>query len=718
EQTRSQTLSEEGKENWFWRQISAPGDHSFSFELPGQKMEVQTFCSVRIKFYGVSHLDINPDHYLVISINQNNIGEVRWDGETAYIFSNDSVPTYYFQEGSNTLDISMPGAKGDPRGIAPDLDVVYLSWFEVDYWSEYRAVNDYIAYYYGGDSTQFGNESTLTITNFSNKNISIYDITSNTKIIPFVTATENSTEDTVFAAYSMFFPQQKRHDYIALTDERMKTPVKIEKKQSSYWDNPALSADYIIITHRDFYSTLIPLVEWRKKQGLRVQIIAVDELFDIFNDGIFHPKAIRDFLRFAFQQWQAPPPKYVLLVGDASWDIKGSLNLADGRTFIPVYFYPSSSGYAACDNWYACVDGDDDIPKFAIGRIPAHSVDEASAVVNKILEYEQNPEYGSWRQSVLLLATPRDWTARVNDELMRNFLPKQLNPLPRYSTPTSYFNIRPENVIEWINQGQFLVHFAGHASVFNWDIGRPGEEGAPETVGYKERGFFGTRHVPRLNNEGKYPLVISMTCYANQFDSMWSDGIGEALLKADKAGAIACVGGTYRVSQSSFEMFDRSFLRFLFGVNQIRLGDAFLSAQQEVNNDEVNNLYTLLGDPGLLISIPEPLELRTERKQTTDLQSEFIMVTSSNQIRSEKLLQGIVQLRTLSGNFVSSEIIPSNQKEWETRFTISSTYRNDPLVITVNLWNQNSKRFAAGRDIVNPITAGEDKSKNSETIKK
>lgn len=718
EQTRSQTLIEEGNGNWFWHEISAPGEISLSFNLPGQSLSTQAFCSVRIKFHGISHLNENPDHYVVIAINQNYIGEARWDGETGYIFSNDSIPVYYFQEGSNTLEISMPGAEGDPRGIAPDLDVVYLSWFEVDYWSEYRATNNYMAYYYGGDSTNFSIESTLTITNFSNKNIVIYDLTSQTKIIPFVTSTEMFVGDTVFAAYYPVSPQAPRHDCIALTEERIKPPVRLQKKQVSHWRNPSPGVDYIIITHPDFFESLFPLAEWRKSQGLQVQLVNAEDIYDEFNHGIMHPQAIRDFLAYISDNWKPPQLKYVLLVGDASWDIKNSFNLDYGRTFVPVYFSPSRTDYAACDNWYVSFTPVGGAPKVAIGRIPAHSVAEAKAVVNKILEYEQDLEYGAWRQSILLLATPRDWTERVHADLMEKIIPGQFNPIPKYATPATiaqYF-IGPQDVIESINRGVFMVCYAGHASPFNWDIGRPGQEGLPETVGYKDRGFFGIQHVSGLHNRGKYPLVIAMTCYANQFDSIWADGIGETLLKADRAGAIACIGGTYRVSEAIIEAFGQSFLERLFAASSIRLGDAFIAAKQAVPNEEVNNSYTLLGDPGLMVSIPKLIEFNAERNIISRLQSESITVTSSEQTRTEKFLQGIVQLHTRTGALITSRIIPTTEPNWETQFTISSTYGNEPIVITVNLWNQDSKQFAAGRKVLNPIPLSLNNSKSLETI--
>ena len=44
------------------------------------------------------------------------------------------------------------------------------------------------------------------------------------------------------------------------------------------------------------------------------------------------------------------------------------------------------------------------IPDLAIGRFPAKSIDDVIAFVEKIIEYENNPKYGMWRQRITLVA--------------------------------------------------------------------------------------------------------------------------------------------------------------------------------------------------------------------------------------------------------------------------------------------------------------------------
>ena len=43
-----------------------------------------------------------------------------------------------------------------------------------------------------------------------------------------------------------------------------------------------------------------------------------------FNYGIYNPKAIRDFLSYAYNNWKKSP-RYVVLAGNGTYDYKNNL---------------------------------------------------------------------------------------------------------------------------------------------------------------------------------------------------------------------------------------------------------------------------------------------------------------------------------------------------------------------------------------------------------
>ena len=44
------------------------------------------------------------------------------------------------------------------------------------------------------------------------------------------------------------------------------------------------------------------------RRGLKVEVVDIQDVYDEFNHGILHPRALRDFLSHAYHQWQRPAP--------------------------------------------------------------------------------------------------------------------------------------------------------------------------------------------------------------------------------------------------------------------------------------------------------------------------------------------------------------------------------------------------------------------------
>ena len=53
--------------------------------------------------------------------------------------------------------------------------------------------------------------------------------------------------------------------------------------------------------------------------------------------GLAAPIAIRDFLSYAYDNWQNPAPQYVLLVGDGSFDYKDNLKYRHHKLCTGLY---------------------------------------------------------------------------------------------------------------------------------------------------------------------------------------------------------------------------------------------------------------------------------------------------------------------------------------------------------------------------------------------
>src|SRR4029453_8080737 len=97
--------------------------------------------------------------------------------------------------------------------------------------------------------------------------------------------------------------------------------------------------------------------------------------------------AIKDFLAHAYQAWPGPAPRYVLLLGDASYDAKDFLK-AGAWDLVPSPVVRTTYLWTASDLAYAATNGDDLLPDLAIGRLPARTADEVRVLVEKIAAFE------------------------------------------------------------------------------------------------------------------------------------------------------------------------------------------------------------------------------------------------------------------------------------------------------------------------------------------
>ncbi len=152
----------------------------------------------------------------------------------------------------------------------------------------------------------------------------------------------------------------------------------------------------MFITHRDFITATQVLADYRAAQGLRTRVINVDDVYNQYNDGIFHPIAIKNFLRDAYLTWPAPAPVYVALVGDGHWNFKGyAISGYATPANAPIYMPPNLNwvdpwqGEVDSSSYLAAVSGSDVFPDMAIGRILVNSVAELNTVISKTMAFEQ-----------------------------------------------------------------------------------------------------------------------------------------------------------------------------------------------------------------------------------------------------------------------------------------------------------------------------------------
>jgi hypothetical protein len=179
-------------------------------------------------------------------------------------------------------------------------------------------------------------------------------------------------------------------------------PVPVRADPPSAW-HAARGAQLVIVAPADLLASLGPLKSLREGQGLRVALVDVEDVYDEFGFGEKDPAALRDFMAWAALHWRTPP-RYLLLVGDASADQRDYLGLGDNDR-VPTALIPTQNqGETASDDWFVDFN-QDGLPELAVGRLPARTAGEAAWLVTRIVTYETS---GSPGGGALLVADRND----------------------------------------------------------------------------------------------------------------------------------------------------------------------------------------------------------------------------------------------------------------------------------------------------------------------
>jgi hypothetical protein len=404
--------------------------------------------------------------------------------------------------------------------------------------------------------------------------------------------------------------------YLVIGEDRVMEPVWIKKDGAGNLASAENGADYLLITHRFLgwdeggvpYPWLNDLAALRRLQGLRVKAVDVEDIYDEFSYGMAAPHGVRDFLAHAYRTWAEPAPRYVLLVGDSTYDPKDNWSWFRSdttATYVPAYLtYTEHMGETVSDEWFVRVCGDDPVGDLYIGRLPAATVEQATTMVSKIVGYETAPNGQTWERNVLLVADNVTEKYEKVFELMNEdvlaLLPPGMNSAMReYLGDYARAADLTRAIRNRINiDGALLVNYSGHGSVQIW----------------AEENFFNATSVTSLTNGTKLPFVAAMTCLTGQFTypEIWAfPSMAEALLREPNKGAVAALMSTGMTVPEGQHLLDKALFEAIFAKDQRTIGRAVNTAKQELMTngsgyDDVAGTFTLFGDPAMTLRVPLP----------------------------------------------------------------------------------------------------------------
>jgi hypothetical protein len=600
-------------DRWFWELVKGGAESSFShdFNLPGI---IASDGIIRTQCYGrIFDMDV-PKKTLssVCYINGALSDTIYWD-----IYRN----LHYLPEEMTIMEAEVSNLNPGENNFYLDFlsdrsnEEMMVLWFDVFFHHSLSAnegMLDFFSPVYQG-KTLFSAEGLSTTPPY------IFDVTDHTDPTRLKEFSLNGGtlewEDNLTGS---------RH-YMAISPGSLRKPS-IEIGGSPSDPLPSLRdseecPDMLIIHHSKFRDAASTLASHRSSsiagiQNPLVWSLDVEDVFNNFSGGMKDPIAIRNYLKFLYENYNDdgdPKLKYVLLIGNGNYDYLN--RTGKGTDFIPYYinrikryYLTESQGIEDEDFLVKLDDREDDCPDMAIGRLIPVTSREANTWVNQITRYEGDIDPGDWRNKVILLAddeystyTDHEFTHLEDTERMsgRNgqfpwlvdFKKIYLHDYPFVGN--SKPGAKNDLIKEW-NQGALIVNYVGHG-------GR--QQLADERVMLNS-------DIYSLTNGYRRPLFMGLSCEVGDLDDPYSRSFSQVLVTSERGGAIASISGAAPTKGWSNIALGQSIYDHLFtskdSTGTIPIGYAYQLGKISTYKVAYNNTkYALLGDPAMSLAYPE-----------------------------------------------------------------------------------------------------------------
>jgi len=576
-------------DDWFdhWFADSLANGTNTNTTLPTDNCNTSQPASFVGLFFGYSSTTgIVPDHNTRVKIGGNTVGNFTYDSQDACTgacsFSGSFIGTSTVV---SLTQILQPGCL---------VDQAWLQSLSVTYWRYLKAQGNALLF------QGLSGTNNYLVNGFSGAtNFWLMDVTVDTA--PVLLTGFVATNGT--GGSGLWFGDIRTGvvSYAMCNTSGWKTVSWMQRVQFRGLADTNRQADYIVICPYGFRQQAYRLLRYRYKQGLSVAVAPLPDIYNEFGYGVADPEAIKQFLGYAFHYWSAPAPRYVVLLGNGSYDPEGvyrGRSVSDSYSapdIVPVHMGPSIYKWTALDGWYVQINGSDNVPDLALGRIPVVNETFLSNALDKVIGLEAVATNDFRRTEALLVADKIDngLDFQAACETVRtNYLgPAGISTTTAYNDDMTVALTR-QTINATVNGGVMFSYYFGHGSMDQW--------GAYD--------IYNTNDVYALVNTF-YPVMSMLTCENGAFQSPTDKKcMVEALLERAGHGGTACIASTALTEQPSCEAFAAGYSTAIFSNRTRRLGDAILAGYVQLYsmNPTTQELLfiELFGDPATIINAP------------------------------------------------------------------------------------------------------------------
>ena len=474
-------------------------------------------------------------------------------------------------------------------------------------------------------------------------------------------------------------------------------------------ERPALpdspdEVDYLVISADPLVSAAEEHAEYRGERGHTAEVLSMSEVLDDGSGGVIENRSralavIGEAIQNRRAALDSSRELFVLLLGDADYDWSGDTSLIPTAQ-LTGWTYAETDEITS-DNEIADLDGDE-MPDVALGRIPARTLAEAEAVLERTREMEGVYRPGAWNHQVNVFASEAGFGDFI-DEIIEDAGFAAVREVPpewqlsfTYARPGSPYAYPPatfsDRIYDLLNAGSVMMTYIGHGGEGDFDSVNWEGEWAP---------ILDSSDLDRLDMTTRSSLLVIIACLTGSFDT--GDSLSEQFLH-QPGGPVAIISAT----EVSHPLANGALVRELAYTTLVEelptVGEVFLEAKRrlvtaaddpvrqeiaafstvdpnlatpEAQEDLIyvhQHMYALFGDPAHRIEYVGG---------TVDIDIEEDVVMAEDEVRACFQVHGppaghaVVTLET------SRETIGYNLEEWE----MDDPDRDDAVVRNYELAN-------------------------------
>ena len=358
-----------------------------------------------------------------------------------------------------------------------------------------------------------------------------------------------------------------------------------------------------------------------KTDGFRVLVLDHEKVFNEFSSGTQDAMAYRRLCKLFYDRGASEDGHklgYLLLFGCGSYDNRlvgtnaEALNYPHLLTWQTDYSEDDNSSITT-DDYFTILDdgsgtGINENMNIAVGRMIVRNAAEARTVVNKLVNYISKPNYGSWKNQVLVVADDENKGEHMKqsakfvenagnnggDEMVYNYVFTDAFNAVSEGGSRAYPEARAK-LFTTLKEGALWWNYVGHASTQNWT-----GEGLMMRSDVETQLYY--RHLP---------VLYAATCEYTRFDNATLSS-GERIFLNGSGGAIAVICPArlaYITSNGSLtsKVGMYAFSRDENGKSR-RIGDIIRLAKKslkyyDLSEDNLRRFFCF-GDPAMRLAYP------------------------------------------------------------------------------------------------------------------